>query len=135
MTDTHTQRLRLEVTPERAFLAADWHGGQGSMLYAVASTGALTLGTRRPLKGERGEYVINEREGWPQWVAISDGSWHPMTDDEWLRDLVERLLVEVEHAHGIAWSDPDGDGFEDADELGMWANDLAQWLSDHESGN
>ena len=52
-----------------------WYGGQGSMLYAILSTGALRRGTIRP----RGE----------------DG---PMTDDEWIIDLAERLESEAEEA-------------------------------------
>jgi hypothetical protein len=29
-------------------LCAEWYGGQGCMLYAVSSTGGLTIGNRRP---------------------------------------------------------------------------------------
>jgi len=37
------------VIPERfVAVCADWHGGQGCMLYAIASTGGLTTGTIRP---------------------------------------------------------------------------------------
>jgi len=37
------------VIPERfVSLAADWHGGLNCMLYAVCSTGGLTVGNRRP---------------------------------------------------------------------------------------
>jgi hypothetical protein len=45
MTD---DRTILEVSPEQLDLANDWHGGQASMLYAIASTGALSRGTVRP---------------------------------------------------------------------------------------
>ena len=56
--------------------ASHWFGGQGSMLYAIVSTGALSRGTIRPR---------NE-----------DGS--PMTDEEWMADLAGRLEVEAEEA-------------------------------------
>jgi hypothetical protein len=56
--------------------AGHWYGGQGSMLYAVLSTGALSRGTIRPR---------NE-----------DGT--PMTDEEWIVDLAERLEDEAERA-------------------------------------
>lgn len=54
--------------------ATHWYGGQGSMLYAVASTGALRRGTIRP----------RHEEG------------RPMTDEEWMIDLAERLESEAE---------------------------------------
>ena len=49
--------------------ASNWHGGQSSMLYAVASTGMLSRGTHRP----RG---ID-------------------TDAEWMADLASRLESEA----------------------------------------
>ena len=36
----------VSVPDEIRAVAADWHGGQASMLYAVASTGGLTPGRR-----------------------------------------------------------------------------------------
>lgn len=57
--------------------ASHWHGGQSSMLYAVTSTGALSRGTHRP---------YNDDEG------------RPMTDEEWMTDLAERLAREAEEA-------------------------------------
>ena len=53
--------------------ASHWYGGMGSMLYAIASTGALKRGSHRPRN--------------------DDGS--PMTDDEWLADLAGRLEAEA----------------------------------------
>lgn len=61
------------ATANEQELASFWHGGMGSMLYAVASTGALSTGTIRP-----------------RWW---DGE--PMTDEEWGRDLLGRLRTEV----------------------------------------
>lgn len=37
---------RFEVSEEEIAACADWHGGQFSMLYAIASTGSLSLGER-----------------------------------------------------------------------------------------
>lgn len=64
----------LEVTDRQRRLATEWHGGQSSMLYAVASTGALTFGTVRP-------------SWWPG---------QPMTDDEWGRHLAAKLARELD---------------------------------------
>ncbi len=38
--------IKMPVTFQR--LCADWHGGMDCMLYAVSSTGGLTIGTTRP---------------------------------------------------------------------------------------
>ena len=56
--------------------ASHWYGGQGSMLYAVTSTGALSRGTMRP--------------------RHDDGT--PMTDAEWMWDLADRLEAEATEA-------------------------------------
>lgn len=56
--------------------ASHWYSGQGSMLYAITSTGALSRGTIRP--------------------RHDDGT--PMTDEEWMIDLAERLEGEAEKA-------------------------------------
>jgi Family of unknown function (DUF6496) len=56
--------------------AGHWYGGQGSMLYAITSTGALSRGTIRPRHPEGGL----------------------MTDEEWIVDLAERLEGEAEEA-------------------------------------
>jgi hypothetical protein len=52
--------------------ATSWHGGGGSMLYAISSTGALSRGTNRP-RGVK-------------------------TDEEWMVDLAERLENEATDA-------------------------------------
>lgn len=59
-------------------LATAWHGGQATMLYAVASTGHLQRGTVRPHGYE--------------------------TIDEWELDLAERLRREV--AEVVAYTAP-----------------------------
>jgi len=64
-------------------LAADWHSGQNSMLYAIASTGSLSLGTRRP----------------------------PNTaDDVWAESLLSSLVGELANVADAAWNEgQDGD--------------------------
>lgn len=57
------------ATPEEVALAVDWHGGQSTMLYAVASTGALSRG--------------------------SEGYRRGRTDSEWTADLLAELAGEV----------------------------------------
>jgi hypothetical protein len=59
---------------EELAAASHWHGGQGSMLYAISSTGTLRRGTIRPRHDEG----------------------RPMTDEEWMIDLAERLESEAE---------------------------------------
>ncbi|HTS03416.1 MAG TPA: hypothetical protein VMN04_12900 [Thermoanaerobaculia bacterium] len=56
--------------------ASHWYDGQGSMLYAIVSTGALSRGSIRP--------------------RHDDGS--PMTDEEWMTDLAGRLEWEASRA-------------------------------------
>jgi hypothetical protein len=62
--------------------ANSWHGGGGSMLYAIASTGALRPGTHRPR--------VDGRE---------------MADDEWMRHLAEKLEDEANDAARHAGAD------------------------------
>jgi len=70
----------IEFDADEISAASAWHGGQGSMLYAIASTGTLSRGTNRP-------------------CAI-DGE--PMNDHEWLADLAGRLADEAEMAAASA---------------------------------
>jgi hypothetical protein len=64
----------IDLDDEELAAASHWHGGQGSMLYSVSSTGALRRGTIRPRHEDGG----------------------PMTDEEWMIDLAERLEGEAE---------------------------------------
>ena len=66
----------IDFDDEEIEAAGHWYGGQGSMLYAITSTGSLRRGTIRP--------------------RHDDGT--PMTDDEWIVDLAERLEGEAEDA-------------------------------------
>lgn len=63
----------IELEPEEIDACYAWHGGMGSMLYAAASTGALRRGTIRP-RNNAGE---------------------PMSDQEWIVSLAERLESEA----------------------------------------
>jgi len=66
----------IDFDEEEIDAAGHWYGGQGSMLYAITSTGSLRRGTIRP--------------------RHNDGT--PMTDDEWIVDLAARLEGEAEQA-------------------------------------
>lgn len=46
---TVTEVNSIQIPYEFVELCGEWHGGQSCMLYAVCSTGNLTLGNRRPL--------------------------------------------------------------------------------------
>jgi hypothetical protein len=70
----------IEFDADEIEAASHWYGGQGSMLYAITSTGSLSRGTIRPRN--------------------DDGS--PMTDDEWLADLAARLEAEANMCAGDA---------------------------------
>ena len=63
----------IDFDDEEIEAASHWYGGQGSMLYAITSTGALSRGTIRPRHHEGGL----------------------MTDEEWIIDLAERLESEA----------------------------------------
>ena len=66
---------RIEFDGAELDAASHWYGGQGSMLYAITSTGHLARGTHRP------------------WNPDED---RPMTDDEWLASLARSLAGEAE---------------------------------------
>ena len=38
----------IQIPSKFVKLAGDWHGGQDCVLYAISSTGNLTLGSQRP---------------------------------------------------------------------------------------
>jgi len=66
----------IDFDDEEIEAASHWYGGQGSMLYAITSTGALSRGTIRPRHPEGGL----------------------LTDEEWIVDLAERLKGEAEQS-------------------------------------
>ena len=47
----------LKIPSKFVKLATEWHGGQDSMLYAVSSTGSLSIGNRKPI-------WANDEESW-----------------------------------------------------------------------
>lgn len=61
---------------EQYALARDWHGGQASMLYAVASTGGLSRGTIMPMSVD------------------TDEEWNAYLLDALARELVECDMTE-----------------------------------------
>ena len=99
------QRTVYTPTDDELAAASDWHGGQASMLYAIASTGALTLSTVRP--------------------SVDDDGWRPMTDAEWRADLAWRLWRELRETAEQA----EMQGDEDAELLRAWC-DKTSALSD-----
>ncbi len=52
------------VPDEVRAIAADWHGGQASMLYAIASTGGLTVNSRRARYMSPAEHVEALHDLW-----------------------------------------------------------------------
>lgn len=50
-------KLEIEFDKDEVDCASGWHGGDSTMFYAVASTGKLALGSRRP-------YRINTDTEW-----------------------------------------------------------------------
>ena len=67
--------FEIDFDDEELKTAEHWHGGQSSMLYAVCSTGSLSLGTRRP------QHPDEDR---------------PMTDAEWFARIAWDLSAEAE---------------------------------------
>lgn len=86
-----------EATADECRVATDWHGGQGSMFYAVSSTGSLSRGTMRPY-----------------------GDDAPMSDTEWSYDLVSRLGAELREDIPHAVANDDLEGSEDAETMREW---------------
>lgn len=72
MTDPYV----IEFDADELTVAEQWHGGQSSMLYAIASTGALRRGSIRPRYCE--------------------------TDAEWFAYLASRLAEEAESLIAVA---------------------------------
>jgi hypothetical protein len=85
--ETTTSGIIPEVSEEQLQLARAWHGGQGSMLYAVASTGSLSLGSRRPLVWDEGFTGPITKD--------PDCGWTLATDRQWADALVDQLVAEL----------------------------------------
>ena len=63
----------MSVPLEYVELCEAWHGGASSMMYAISSTGDLTIGSIRPKNDDD----------------------NPMTDDEWICHLYKKLFGEL----------------------------------------
>jgi hypothetical protein len=89
MTDVELRDI--EIPGEYLDLCTAWHSGLNCKLYAVASTGALTLGSRRPW----GDFVDR---------YLTDTEWHVSlwndleSDVRYAADMAERNSHEDEQA-------------------------------------
>lgn len=82
----------VDFSSEEVHVAQEWHGGLGSMLYALASTGALSRGTHRPYN----RCSCNPSD---DGCAECKGTHRIyLTDDQWLADLASRLESEASAA-------------------------------------
>ena len=70
-----TQVDSIQIPEEFVALACHWYSGV-DMLYAVASTGNLTLGNRRPYNDDEGRYC---------------------TDQEWYRSIWSELSCDISY--------------------------------------
>lgn len=69
-------------------LCSQWHDGQYSLFYAISSTGTLRIGTIRPLCEESGI---------------------PLSDKQWLTELYDQLLCEINFILRILKRNPRAD--------------------------
>lgn len=92
ITDSASEsRTVYRATEAEVTLASEWHGGQASMLYAVASTGALSLGTRRPAgcdtDAEWAEYLRDTLARELREVCSLADAWDQAVATAWLAEL------------------------------------------------
>lgn len=86
---------QIDFDSEELDAATNWHGGQLSMLYAIASTGYLGRGTTRP----RVDCDECDGYGW-RGARVTEGPCGKcrgayMTDDQWLAHLASNLESEA----------------------------------------
>ncbi len=85
----------VEFEPEEIDVAEQWHGGQDSMLYALASTGSLRRGPEQC----RPRVDCDECAG-SGWVGPSERCRacrdRRMTDAQWLAHIADRLAYEAD---------------------------------------
>lgn len=89
-----TKPTRIEFDADELTAAEHWHDGQSSMLYAIASAGALSRGAER----FRPYLDCDECDG-RGWVSASEPcrcGGKRMTDDQWLVYLAEKLESEAD---------------------------------------
>ena len=87
--DPETGLAEIDIPCEYLLLCRDWHSGQDDLLYAVSSTGGLTIGSRRP---------YDDYEG------------RSLTDQEWHLSLWNGLESDIRHAADTADSHNHDDG-------------------------
>jgi hypothetical protein len=68
-------KMKVEIPPEYIDLCTNWHSGQDSMFYAISSTGALSLGSIRPVDRDSEALFVN--------------------DEEWMLSLLNSLECEI----------------------------------------
>jgi hypothetical protein len=93
----------IEIPCDIQRLCADWHGGMDDMLYAVSSTGGLTMGTIRP-------------EGCD-------------TDEKWYLTIWRELSSDLGHVAVMAFKDSDVDSYE-LECAESWADDVCGTLAE-----
>jgi hypothetical protein len=106
---------KIEIPAEFASIAANWHGGQASMLYAVASTGSLSRGSIRP-----------------QVRDYDTGAGRQADDAEWIHGLAETLSSELSDCLHMIDMGNDIDG--DRDTIVRFKNyidEIAGAIEDH----
>jgi hypothetical protein len=97
--DTSVDELtEVSIPSEYIILAEKWYNGMGDMLYAVSSTGGLTLGSARPS------------------VQV-EHSWRALTDREWHLSLWSSLSSDIGAAARACEKSAHGPDHDDASEL------------------
>ena len=93
----------IEIPPEYLELCEPWHGGIGSMFYAIASTGGLTMGLVRSCGETDDEWYLSLWNGLSSELALlvkiskrEEHEDHPLLleFEEWTDKIVERLQKE-----------------------------------------
>lgn len=69
-----TDLIEIDFPTEHVQTCADWHSGLSCMLYAVASTGNVSLGTIRPRK-EDGTRMSDREWQVHLWDCLSCDAW------------------------------------------------------------
>lgn len=85
--------IHVEFPAEHLETCADWHSGQSCMLYAVASTGNVSLGTIRP-RDDDGNSLTDRQWQVRLWGELSCDAWAALRNLDKLdpeRDRLESL--------------------------------------------
>lgn len=91
----------IAIPPAYLELCPGWHAGQNCLLYAIASTGGLTLGTQRPANYTATQWYLSLWQGLSEDIAYATRSGVGHTDyptlvgfEEWVDKIVDRLTIE-----------------------------------------